>query len=254
MTGLISLFVFLTIGGVISREILKAPRAKAIGDRGELLVKSYLAELSDTQYRVLHDVMIPSQNGKTTQIDHIVVSRHGKVFVIETKNYEGWITGNETDKHWRQTIYRSKHRFMNPLHQNFGHIQSLKELLHKYTDLEYISIVAFTPRAKLKVTVGPNTEVVHTTDLVRTIQKYIYVSLPIEKVQEIAQRIQSLNIQDKEVRRNHVQNVQAEKLKQEQQIWNNICPKCGGSLVPRRGKYGAFRGCSNYPKCRFVVK
>lgn len=32
------------------------------------------------------------------------------------------------------------------------------------------------------------------------------------------------------------------------------CPYCGGNLVIRPGKYGAFYGCSNYPKCRFTKK
>jgi restriction system protein len=30
-----------------------------------------------------------------------------------------------------------------------------------------------------------------------------------------------------------------------------ICPKCGGSLVERDGKFGVFNGCTNYPKCRY---
>jgi len=30
------------------------------------------------------------------------------------------------------------------------------------------------------------------------------------------------------------------------------CPKCGGDLIERRGKYGKFFGCSNFPKCRFI--
>ncbi|MBN1137474.1 MAG: type I DNA topoisomerase [Anaerolineae bacterium] len=32
------------------------------------------------------------------------------------------------------------------------------------------------------------------------------------------------------------------------------CPRCGGALFQRRGKYGPFVGCSNYPKCRYVEK
>jgi DNA topoisomerase-1 len=28
------------------------------------------------------------------------------------------------------------------------------------------------------------------------------------------------------------------------------CPKCGGDLLERRGKMGIFWGCSNYPECR----
>lgn len=30
------------------------------------------------------------------------------------------------------------------------------------------------------------------------------------------------------------------------------CPIDGGVLMKRRGKYGAFLGCSNYPKCTYT--
>lgn len=30
-----------------------------------------------------------------------------------------------------------------------------------------------------------------------------------------------------------------------------ICPDCGGKLIERKGKYGIFIGCSNYPKCHY---
>lgn len=32
------------------------------------------------------------------------------------------------------------------------------------------------------------------------------------------------------------------------------CPKCGGNLIERKGKFGKFYGCSNYPKCHFTKK
>lgn len=35
---------------------------------------------------------------------------------------------------------------------------------------------------------------------------------------------------------------------------NEICPQCGSSLVYRNGPYGPFKGCSNYPKCKFIKK
>lgn len=35
---------------------------------------------------------------------------------------------------------------------------------------------------------------------------------------------------------------------------NDVCPRCGGTLFKRSGKYGAFMGCSNYPKCRYIKK
>jgi restriction system protein len=32
------------------------------------------------------------------------------------------------------------------------------------------------------------------------------------------------------------------------------CPKCGGGLVKKNGKYGPFYGCSNFPKCKHTQK
>lgn len=29
------------------------------------------------------------------------------------------------------------------------------------------------------------------------------------------------------------------------------CPKCGGTLLVKNGKYGEFLGCNNFPKCKF---
>ena len=35
---------------------------------------------------------------------------------------------------------------------------------------------------------------------------------------------------------------------------NMICPRCGAKLVERKGKYGNFIGCSNYPSCNYKEK
>lgn len=33
------------------------------------------------------------------------------------------------------------------------------------------------------------------------------------------------------------------------------CPKCKtGSIVPKKGKFGAFKGCNNFPACRYTIK
>ncbi len=33
----------------------------------------------------------------------------------------------------------------------------------------------------------------------------------------------------------------------------NKCPKCGGDLVYKEGRYGKFEACSNYPNCSYIV-
>jgi len=35
--------------------------------------------------------------------------------------------------------------------------------------------------------------------------------------------------------------------------WDQPCPHCGSNMIVRHGKYGAFLGCSSYPKCRGIV-
>jgi len=71
------------------------PRIK--GFFGEKSVSFFLSRLDETKYMVINDIML-QVGSKTTQIDHVVVSNYG-VFVIETKNYKGWIIGNEFDEY-----------------------------------------------------------------------------------------------------------------------------------------------------------
>ena len=54
-------------------------------------------------------------------------------------------------------------------------------------------------------------------------------------------------------KKEHVNTIKKELKKQNTKVTANICPRCGGKLVTRKGKYGEFKGCSNYPKCRFTA-
>lgn len=67
-------------------------RAKIKGKIGEISVASRLNLLNHNDYKILNNVILQTKNGGTVQIDHIIVSVYG-IFVIETKNYKGWISG-----------------------------------------------------------------------------------------------------------------------------------------------------------------
>ena len=71
------------------------------------------------------------------------------VFVIETKMYKGWIYGKEKQK-TMDTKFIWKILFSKPLHQNYGHIQNLKEI-KGLEDVEFISLILFSERATLKM-------------------------------------------------------------------------------------------------------
>lgn len=98
-----------------------------------------LFKLNSAEYSVLSDLIIPFSGG-SAQIDNLVVSPYG-IFVIEVKNYKGWIFGNEKDANWVQNIYGKKNYFMNPLRQNFKHIKALSEYLN--LDESYFHNVVF---------------------------------------------------------------------------------------------------------------
>jgi hypothetical protein len=227
---------------------LFAPKIK--GCFGEKSVAFFLSRLDETKYKTINNIMLKIGD-KTTQIDHVVVSNYG-IFVIETKNYKGWILGNEFDDYWKQVIYKRKEKLHNPIKQNYGHIQALKEVCKEFPDLNYISIVAFTTKADLKITA--KTEVVYTINLVKTIKKYDVINIEDSIKEQIYSKLLTLNVDSKENRKSHVEGIHKNLLDKDNKVNANICPKCGGALVMRNGKYGQFRGCSNYPACRFIAK
>lgn len=50
----------------------------------------------------------------------------------------------------------------------------------------------------------------------------------------------------------HVKNIKGNINADKEKVMNKVCPKCGGQLVQKKGKYGAFIGCSNYPECKYT--
>ncbi len=81
------------------------------GKLGEFAVAAHVKlYLKDPQYILLNDLTLPDGTGATTQIDHLLLSPCG-IFVIETKNYKGWIFGNERQKTWIQKIYKNSYKF-----------------------------------------------------------------------------------------------------------------------------------------------
>ena len=225
-------------------------RVKIKGFLGEKTVSFFLGRLNKTKYKIINNIML-NLGDKTAQIDHIVVSNYG-IFIIETKNYSGNIYGNDYDDKWTQRLGRKRYYFNNPLKQNYGHYMALKELLKEYDNLEFIEIVAFTLKSDLKVKTNKN--VIYTVKLLKTIRKYQEEKITEEEKNQIYEKLLSLNVDNKENRKTHIKAIKDNILEKENSIRNNICPKCGGKLVGRSSKYGDFTGCSNYPKCRFIVK
>jgi len=242
--GLIA-FIF----GVLFLVKYVSPEYK--GRIGESRVARELNRLTKQNYKVFNNIYLKTGKG-SSQIDHIIVSIYG-IFVIETKNYSGWIFGREDQEYWTQIIYNNKNKFRNPIKQNWGHIYALKKLLSDYNYINYYPIIVFAGTAELKE-ITSEIPVIYDYELLRTIMKYKETSsLSFDQIDNIIMKITENNIQDKDINKKHIRHIYNQIYEQEQKVNSLICPKCNGSLVVRNGPYGSFYGCSNYPNCKFKL-
>lgn len=123
-----------------------------IGRYGEYLTYKDLKHMETDGAKFLFNVYIPKENGDTTEIDVLMICPKG-IFVFESKNYSGWIFGNESQKNWYQTLPARKGRshkehFYNPVMQNRSHIKHLKTFLGEQVPIH--SIIVFSDRCTLK--------------------------------------------------------------------------------------------------------
>lgn len=100
---------------------------------------------------IYHDLYVERYSGQYSQIDAVVVTRVG-IIVFEVKDYSGWIFGKGYKNYWTQVLAygKEKHRFYNPILQNNGHIQTLKNKLSNIADVPFYSVIVFYGRCTLK--------------------------------------------------------------------------------------------------------
>jgi len=144
LTELIALLLAISLGFTLGRF-----RTHIFQNRGEAkLARALRKKFSSPDYHLLNHVTLPLSVG-TTQIDHILISRFG-VFVIETKDYQGWIFGSYDAPYWTQVFYRARFRFHNPIRQNYLHFRAVQNLLEYLPASAIYPVVVFTGDAEFK--------------------------------------------------------------------------------------------------------
>ena len=116
-----------------------------------------------------------------------------------------------------------------------------------------MSIVVFAGDADLS-NVESNHHVIYEDSLLDVIDGYKTTYLTDNDVQAVLAILNGNNIRETVSDRQHVKNIRKAAKEVNATINSGVCPKCGGHLVQRNGKYGIFFGCSNYPKCRFTTQ
>lgn len=218
---------------------LKHPSTR--GKRGENKVRRAIGKTVENEQYVINDLILVRED-KSFQIDHVVINTHG-VFVLETKNYSGEIYGSESQREWTQVLAYGnvKNKLYNPLKQNATHVYNVKKIVG---NLPVYSLVVFVQNNTRHIDANG---VISLSALKTTLQSGEVV-LTIKQMQTAYNLLltKKSDISTKE----HVQNIK----EQQRNLERGICPRCGGTLVKRSGKYGVFWGCSNYPACKFTKK
>ncbi len=122
----------------------------SVGLRGEYHIYRALEKLP-IQKRLFTNMYLPKEDGTYTEIDLVMLTNKG-IFVIESKNYSGWIFGNENQKFWMQTLpakKNNKHKFLNPIWQNQGHVKAMISS-ENLDPASVYSLILFSNRCTLK--------------------------------------------------------------------------------------------------------
>lgn len=129
------------------------------GSYGELLTERELklVQLFGRSGKTLRNVYVPKDNGETSEIDVLFITQKG-IFVIESKNYSGWIFGDADSTYWTAMLpNRQKNFFYNPVKQNETHIRWLGRYLDGGVPL--FSLIVFSERCELKRISVPSPDV-----------------------------------------------------------------------------------------------
>ena len=251
------------------------------GRYGEYLTYRYLRAYEKQGAKFLFNCYLPRENGETTEIDVMMISRSG-IYVFESKNYSGWIFGDANGKNWTQTLPQGrrshKEHFLNPIKQNQLHIKWLRQYLQDET-VPIHSIVVFSERCTLKKVdaFGSDAVVIKRDHLYRTVagmDAKMPLALDENKIKLLYERLYLCTQVDDQVKKNHITNIEnrihekecsgktagsgtaSADFGGEEQV---PCPRCGAPMVLRTVKKGnnagkRFYGCSTYPKCRGIVE
>lgn len=182
------------------------------GNRGEFLTFSKLEKLKG-HYKLMTNLYLPKNDGSTTEIDVLMISEKG-IYVFESKNYSGWIFGDEKYKNWVQTLpNKQKEHFFNPVWQNNTHMNALKSVLEMDDHKQFKSYIIFSERCTLKKihVTSPNVKVIKRNDLIpimkSDIRNQLNILTPFE-VERLYHKLNQYSHADAAVKMAHIKQIQ----------------------------------------------
>lgn len=238
--------IYLVVLFVMAAYMIQHPIFK--GYVSESKIRYFLHKLeADDNYIVLHDIILPTKDGKTEQIDHIVLSVYG-IFVIESISDKGFFYGDEKKKYWTRVIFNKKVRFLSPIFQNYRNISSIEHLIGCKP---FISIVAYNTNAKLR-DIQVTKDFLHLAQdrrILKVIEQYQEEVIPQEELVRMENILLKNMISNKGIKKEQVKRRRLESNESALHVSREVCPVCG-----RQGKKGSSFVCSNQGSCLYAEK
>lgn len=176
------------------------------GREGEEEISAILQHLPG-KFLLYNNLYLPTGPNSWTEIDAVIVHEKA-IFVFESKNYSGEISGKTTDRYWLKS-YSSTYnqRFYNPIMQNATHIHALQQIIGQQIPL--YSIIVFGRDTELFVEQMPAndvyickvTQLKFLWDLLATLER----SIDLEYIQA---KITQFEESDWSIKQQHIENIQ----------------------------------------------
>jgi hypothetical protein len=186
---------------------------KTKGSSGERIIyRTLVDDFHVPENQILRNVYVPTGDGKTSEIDLLVVSKKG-LLVFECKNYSGNIYGDAKRNKWIQYLGKKKSYFYNPFMQNRSHAKHLKKYLEAYGELPIIPMVTTISAGKWKVkNYGPEDYLLgYNCHLKDILAKTPDSELMAQHFRAIMAKLQPLSRPDESVRQEHIEQVKQQK-------------------------------------------
>ncbi len=223
----------------------------------EMELTMLLAQFHDL--KIIRDILIPAESGKTTHIDFLIMTRAG-IFVCEMKTFCGTILGNGMSKYWKHYAGESEIDYFSPVLQNLYHMKYLRDFLAPLPyEIHFHSIVIMYrntgARLEIKPPYPPHTYIVTSVPALQKVMQDVAEQqerlLSDGELEYIFDYIGQNQIRGEEARFAHEQQSFQYKNNARVALMHQICPECRAKLQAYSLPQGKYWICSEYPKCTY---
>ena len=171
------------------------------GEQGEDTFIALVSNILDDSYAMMNNVYLPYNQEYLQQVDSILISGRGNIYVVEVKNWSGVISGNINNLTWLTDAGPRK----NPYLQNEYHLMTLQkemglsltketEMHNLVVNMDYNSFINLCKYDKNEKHIFEN--VLDLADWIKNHEKNSPMDIDLEKQRDIIEKIYDIHCRE----------------------------------------------------------